>query len=56
MIKGRKIMNNVAQVITTRCVNTDKLVYKVMISREVTFESFEYQSAYAVAQKFNISK
>ena len=49
-------MNNVAQVITTRCANTDKLVYKVMINREVTFESFEYQSAYAVAQEFNISK
>ena len=49
-------MNNVAQVITTRCVSTDKLVYKVMINREVTFESFEYQSAYAVAQEFNISK
>ena len=49
-------MNNVAQVITTRCVNTDKLVYKVMINREVTFESFEYHSAYAVAQDFNINK
>ena len=49
-------MNNVAQVIATRCVNTDKLVYKVMINREVTFESFEYQSAYAVAQDFNINK
>ena len=49
-------MNNVAQVIATRCINTDKLVYKVMINREVTFESFEYQSAYAVAQEFNISK
>ena len=48
-------MNNVAQVITARCVNTDKLVYKVMINRGVTFESFEYQSAYAVAQEFNIS-
>lgn len=48
-------MNNVAQVITNRCVNTDKLVYKVMINREVTFESFEYQSAYAVAQEFNIT-
>ena len=49
-------MNNVAQVITTRCVNTDKLVYKVMINREVTFESFEYQTAYAIAQEFNINK
>lgn len=48
-------MNNVAQVITTRCVNTDKLVYKVIINREVTFESFEYQSSYAVAQEFNIN-
>ena len=49
-------MNNVAQVITTRCLNTDKLVYKVIINREVTFEAFEYHSAYAVAQEFNISK
>ena len=49
-------MNNVAQVITNRCPNTDKLVYKVVINRKVTFESFEYYTAYAVAQDFNINK
>ena len=48
-------MNNVAQVITTRCPNTDKLVYKVVINREVTFESFEYHTAYTVSQDFNIN-
>ena len=48
-------MNNVAQIISTRCSNTDKLVHKVIINRKVLVESYEYHTAYAIAQNHNIN-
>ena len=48
-------MNNVAQVISTRCANTNKLVYKVIINRKILVESYEYHTAYAIAQDHNIN-
>ena len=48
-------MNNIAQVISMRCINTDKLVHKVIVNRKIVTESYDYCTAYAVAQEHNLA-